>query len=95
MILGAALLSVASGATEPASAQAAPVVTPSSGPWHTFVTITGDRAGTATGARVVWYPDDDASEPPLGSSSATLRGANPKSGAEFEIPAGAGGRREA
>lgn len=66
-------------------------LTPSKGPWHTFVRITGERMGTATGALTIWYPNDDDSQPPLGSIATTLRSADPKTGAEIEIPAGAGG----
>jgi len=66
-------------------------LTPSKGPWHTFVRITGDRMGTVTGAQTIWYPNDDDSQPPLGSISTTLRSADPKTGAEIEIPADAGG----
>jgi len=66
-------------------------LTPTSGPWHTFVHISGDRMGDVIGVRTVWYPNDDDSQAPLGSISTTLRGADPKTGAEIEIPADAGG----
>ena len=66
-------------------------LTPSKGPWHTFVRITGDRIGTVTGVQTIWYPNDDDSRPPLGSITTTLRSADPKNGAEIEIPADAGG----
>src|SRR3972149_6930929 len=41
------------------------ILMPVKGPWHTFVRITGDRMGEAIGARAVWYPNDDDSQPPL------------------------------
>ena len=66
-------------------------LTPSRGPWHTFVHITGDKMGNVTSVRTVWYPNDDDTQPALGSMSTTLRSANPLTGAEIEIPADAGG----
>ena len=79
--------------TAPLSKNAVHSITliPSRGPWHTFVHITGDRMGDVTSVRTVWYPNDDDTQPPLGSMSTTLRGANPMTGAEIEIPADAGG----
>jgi hypothetical protein len=68
-------------------------LSPSSGPWHTFVHITGERMGNAISVRTVWYPNDDDTQPALGSISTTLRSVNPKSGAEIEIPANAGGSK--
>ena len=66
-------------------------LTPSKGPWHTFVRITGNSMGTVTGAQTIWYPNDDDTKPPLGSITTTLRSADPTNGAEIEIPADAGG----
>jgi hypothetical protein len=66
-------------------------VIPGSGPWHTFVQVLGAEPGTATAARVVWYPNDDDTQPMAGMLSATLRGVTPDVGAEIEIPENAGG----
>lgn len=66
-------------------------VKPDTGPWHTFVHITGERMGEVISVQTVWYPNDDSSQKPLGTLSTTLRGAHTKTGAEIEIPKGAGG----
>jgi len=67
-------------------------VLPARGPTSTFATLVGTRLGTATGAHVAWYPNDDASQKPLGAGSATLRRTNRASdSAEIEIPRSAGG----
>ncbi len=66
-------------------------VVPGSGPWHTFVQVLSAEAGTATSARVVWYPNDDDAQPIAGMLSATLRGTTPNVGAQIEIPDQAGG----
>jgi hypothetical protein len=65
-------------------------LSPASGPWHTFVRIKGNGLGSTSSVRVVWYPNDDDSQPPAGAITATLRNSFGPDEIEIEIPSDSG-----
>ena len=66
-------------------------LTPAAGPWHSRVIVKGPGFGKAEQTRVIWYPNDDDSQPPAGSTNATLRQRLGSDEIEIEMPNGAGG----
>ena len=66
-------------------------VTPSSGPWNSIVRVKGSNIANAAFIRVLWYPNDDATQAQSGGITATVRQRMPPDEVEIEIPAGAGG----
>lgn len=59
---------------------------PDTGPWHTFVQVTGPNFAGCSGVSVVWYPGNDSNQKSLGTLSVTVRKRMPPDRIEIEIP---------
>ena len=61
-------------------------LTPASGPWGEFVTVSGTGFGGADGVQVRLYPNDDDSQPAAMRQTATLRGRDGSNAIQIQIP---------
>lgn len=66
-------------------------LSPETGKWNSFVTVRGPGFGKAERVRVIWYPNDDATQTQAGSMSATVRKRVGADEFEMEMPRDAGG----